>query len=113
MCNMCNSGFYANRANGNGCGGYAYNGYNGGQTICRDCCGNIRVNYCGRPCQCGCCGNGNSNGAQGNVDNGNANGNYGCLLVCGYGLSQTQASPAATGARTCGGCYRRGCFWQN
>lgn len=88
MCNVCNM-------NCCGCAGNWFNTLFGGttQSICHDCCGNIRVNQwqnsrCGchscRHCGCGCGCNGNGTGTT-NTDNGNGSngGRFACYTVCG------------------------------
>ena len=98
MCNTCNTG-YTNRCSsyGNSCQNYGCNcfscgllnwlfggncGYNR-QSVCRDCCGNLRIvnrsNGCNHSCNCGCAGNTTS---QSNTTNGNAQ-SFGCYTVCG------------------------------
>lgn len=73
------------------------------QSICRDCCGNIRVNQCQNTCcgchcchSCGCgCGCGNDSGST-STDNGNGNngGRFACFTVCGNTNSLTQSNTA-------------------
>ncbi len=61
--------------------------YGCGQRICRDACGNIRVQSCNRCCSCRCqqscqncgqCGCGNNNGSSTNSQNG-----FTCVTFCG------------------------------
>ena len=101
MCNLCNTGLNYGRS---GCG-YNNSGWNtcgcgtgvwgcGRQWICRDCCGNIRVNQ-GYQNTCGChnsCGNGGNT-----TQNGNGNtGRFTCVTFCGVG-NNTATTAANTG----------------
>ena len=76
---MCNyyTGFNFGQT-GCGCNAYPYNICGGcaRQTICRDCCGTIRVN---QPCCYNhCCGNGTTQNG-----NGQTNRPFTCLTFCG------------------------------
>lgn len=87
------------------------------QRICRDCCGNIRVNNAWNSCNgCGCWNNCNScnnvcnttcnNSAANDGVNGTCNAtpnySYGCVRVCGYNV-------ASQGANESSGCWANRC----
>ena len=93
MCNYYTTGFNFGQS---ACG--YNNGYNafgcGRQTICRDCCGNIRVNQCRQsscfschhPCYC----NGNTgNGGVAQNGNGQPCGRFTCVTFCGVNSNTT------------------------
>lgn len=111
---MCN--FY-NTSNASGYSGCGYSSYNsscgcnsccnrngsfwgwGGQSICRDCNGNIRVNQ-RNSCGCGChrrhccchngCGCQNGCGGSNNTGNStNGNGGFTCVTFCGNSNTST------------------------
>ena len=94
MCNTCNTGYTNCRSSCGNCfscgllnwlfGENSCNTCNRcAQSVCRDCCGNLRIvnrsNCCNHSCNCGCAGNTSS---QGNTTNGNAQ-SFGCYTVCG------------------------------
>lgn len=101
MCNQYATGFNFGQS-GCGCNSYGYTPYgcgNGGesrQTICRDCCGNIRVTqHVGHCCGCHhtCCCNGtNGNGTTTQNGNGQTNGRFTCLTFCGVNNNPTTAN---------------------
>ena len=119
MCNQYTTGFTFGQS---GCGynTYGYNtcGYNtygngngtwGGQTICRDCCGNILVNQRRRNC-CGCCNpcccNGNVTTQNGGAtQNGNGQtGRFTCITVCGVN-NTTATTCGVNNAMSAGDLY--------
>lgn len=133
MCNTCNTSSNFGRCGGcNGCG--CYNQTNGcyTQRVCRDACGNLRIQnvrtYSCNNNSCGwlwgwlsnlfsntngcCCNNGcsyNGNGCGTTAQNGNTNATSGCGCGCGYnGSSSTNTAGNAYYARQYGG-YRNGC----
>ena len=84
----CNTSTY--NTCGGGCGGCAR------QTICRDCCGNIRINQPYQPCcHNHCCGS--VNGGTGTATqngNGQTNGHFTCLSFCGVNNNVTPTANA-------------------
>ena len=117
---MCCNGYTWNARSG-GCG---YNGRNvscgstslwdlffgGNQTVCRDCCGNLRVrngcgcaccNSCNCGCSCGCNGGSGSQNESGNSQNDNG---FSCVTFCG-----NYASPfVSSGTQGASRCVRQG-----
>lgn len=89
------------------------------QSVCRDCCGNLRTNGCYRTlspccqtqscchhhcnpcCGCGCGGTGgNANDGGSTSGNGNGNGGFACFTVCGnrgFSTAQTQSTSVIGG----------------
>ena len=85
------------------------------QSICRDCCGNVRTNPCYQtpcgctPCgcthccpqNCGCgCQGGCNNGNNANNGNGTGNGGFACVTYCGNTANTSTAQTTSTGATT-------------
>lgn len=120
MCN-CYTGFNFGQS-GYGCNTSTYNTCGGGyggcakQTLCRDCCGNLRMaqtrmNCCGCHNLCGC-NTSADNGTSTQNGNGQTNGRFTCVTFCG--TNNNGASTASAGdlyyARQYGlypyGCYR-------
>ena len=119
MWNICNSNFAFGRCGGySGCSsssnyGYNYGCSNGlfslsGQRVCRDACGNLRVqNGCCNSCHscnschcgCNCCGsngsNGSNSGTSGNTT-GNGSGGFTCVTFCGNSTNSTAQTTSTT-----------------
>ena len=123
MCNAFNTGVTFNRSRGYGCCGCnrcgCYNNSTFNQRVCRDCCGNIRVNECGWGCGFGwnnACAT--SNASETGSFGRNQNQSFTCISVCGNGsnwqnlstASSNEYNGASYGSR-CGGNTRScGCY---
>lgn len=98
MCNTCNANVTSNCRRSYGCcnGCFCNNGSTFSQRVCRDCCGNIRVNQwgCG---SCNCCGCNNGNAASNTSDNGyNGYGqSFTCVSFCGKGSNWSNFATAS------------------
>lgn len=88
MYNTCYAGTNTRTGCGN-CGGWNWFGNAcGTQRVCRDCCGNLRVQNvtgccCHRCNQCQCNGTGNDTGTAGNGNGTGTNGGFRCITICG------------------------------
>ncbi len=118
MWNMCNSNFAFGRCGGcGGCSSFSNYGCNNGlfslngQRVCRDSCGNLRIQngcyngcsscngcHCCNQCHCGCCGcgsNGSNSGTSGN-NTGNGNGGFTCVTFCGNSTNNATQTTSMT-----------------
>ena len=132
MYNTCNSSYGVSRStsgclyNGQcgasycnyGCGNSWWN--SGYQSICRDCCGNIRVNTNCQHC-CSCCNVCGNNGStpENNTNGNSTNNGFSCVTFCGYNNGNAAAQGNTNNGYGYSACNRCGfgrcnrSYWTN